>query len=55
MLVGQIDESEIAKDFKQDKSDARFSEALSKNKEFAVDPTHKSFMKTNSKKYHRKN
>jgi len=45
MLVGDAQDEEDM-DFQGDKADARFSSILNKNKEFALDPTHKHFNKS---------
>lgn len=45
MLVGNVPDDEDELEFKGDKSDPRFSKLINQNKEFALDPTHKSFQK----------
>lgn len=46
MLVGEGTDDEENMEFKGDKSDPRF---ITKNKEFALDPTHKHFNKNTHK------
>jgi len=50
MLVGE-DQDEDDIDFKGNKQDSRFKDLIRTNKEFALDPTHKDFHKTNSTAY----
>ena len=45
MLVGDGGSDEENIDFKGDKTDSRFTDVINKNKEFALDPTHKDFHK----------
>jgi hypothetical protein len=45
MLVGDESGDEENKDFKGDKTDARFATVINANKEYALDPTHKHFHK----------
>ena len=47
MLVGDVPDDEDELEFAGDKTDARFSGIITKNKEFALDPTHKHFNKGN--------
>lgn len=47
MLVGE--ESEEDKEFKGDKTDSRFKDAMLANRDFALDPTHKDFNKNKAK------
>ena len=47
MLVGE-EEDEDDMEFKGDKKDGRFASVIKQNKEYALDPTHKDYHKTNS-------
>lgn len=45
MLLGDEESDEENMEFKGDKTDSRFKDLINKNKEFALDPTHKDFHK----------